>query len=139
MDPLMATSGPLHLCVRTDTTESDLAGGGANLEFRNATALGRFDYKASYVFRLFVEADFARTQTNCGLTSLKPVAELTVQPQEIFMAGRSYTLVAWGARSPDDLCTVYPSDSVVRPGCARPPNELKASIQILENALPEPE
>jgi hypothetical protein len=139
MDPLTATSGPLHLCVRADTTETDLAGRAGNLEFRNATALGRFDAKAAYVFRLFVEADFTRTQANCGVTGLKPVAELTVRPQEKFFAGGSYTLVAWGARSPDDLCTVYQSGSVVRPGCARPANELNARIEIFENEPPEPE
>lgn len=139
VNPVLATSGALHLCVRVDESESDLSGRGANLQFRNATPLGLpFAPGASYGFRLFVEADFKSTQAICGSTSLKPVAELTV-PENTFLGGRSYTLVVWGARSPDDLCTVFPLNGVAKPGCARPPDALKATVLILENDLPDPE
>jgi hypothetical protein len=130
-------SGALHMCVTVDTRESDLSdGGAARFEFRNQVSLGSFDLRSSHRFRLFVEADFVRTQANCGVTSLKPVAEMMVD-KYTFQSGRSYTLVAWGARSASDTCTAYPSDSVIRPGCARPADSLNATIKVLEDDLPE--
>jgi hypothetical protein len=133
------SAGALHMCVTVDTLESDLSdGGAARFEFRNAASLGTFDVRSAHRFRLFVDADFARTQASCGVTSLKPVAELTVD-RRVFQEGRSYTLVAWGARSASDTCTVYQSGSVVRPGCARPIDTLNARIDWFEDDLPESE
>jgi hypothetical protein len=131
-------SGALHLCIRVGTNEFDLPDAGAErIEFRNSVALSPMDPKpATYRFRLFVEADFVRTQASCGVTSLKPVAERVVPAGEL-VGGHSYTLVAWGARSASELCT-YPGDNVVRPGCARPANTLNADILILENELTVP-
>jgi hypothetical protein len=134
--PADTGSGTLHVCVRIDTFESDLADGGiTRVDFRNSLTFDPLAPTARYVFRLFVEADFVRTQATCGVTSLKPVAELTVELGR-FKPGQSYTLVAWGARSPSDLCTAYPNDAVVRPGCAHPADELNAVIELLTNDLP---
>jgi hypothetical protein len=122
--------------VRIDTFESDLADGGiTRVDFRNSLTFDPLSPGARYVFRLFVEADFVRTQATCGVTSLKPVAELMVEPWR-FNPGQSYTLVAWGARSATDLCTAYQVDAVVRPGCARPADKLNAVIELLTNDLP---
>lgn len=133
--PTDQVSGPLHLCITIGTVESEPPDGGtARHEFRNVSPLGSYGPGTDYRFRLFVEADFAR-QPNCGETSLKPVAERLV-PKGDFVAGRSYTLVVWGARSAVDLCTAFPNDTVVRPGCARPAETLNARIDVLENELP---
>jgi hypothetical protein len=134
--PTDTGSGTLHVCVRIDTFESDLADGGiTRVDFRNSLTFDPLSPGARYVFRLFVEADFVRTQATCGVTSLKPVAELMVEPWR-FNPGQSYTLVAWGARSATDLCTAYQVDAVVRPGCARPADKLNAVIELLTNDLP---
>lgn len=134
--PSDTMSGALHVCVRINTLEWDIAGGGiTRVDFRNSLSFDPLDPGARYVFRLFVEADFVRTMATCGVTSLKPVAELAL-PGGYFEAGGSYTLVAWGARSASDLCTAFPSDSVVRPGCAGPSSNLNAQILVFDNSSP---
>jgi len=126
-------SGALHLCMTVGGMEvADTFNGPQGFEFRNFTPIGSdLDPAVTYRFRLFVQADFPTGPNACATTSLKPVAELQLDPAH-FAAGGSYTLVAWGALSSDSICTG--TTPLVRPSCARPADMLRPRIDVLENA-----
>jgi hypothetical protein len=130
---LDSESGALHLCITRDTMEGAELGdvGAAIFEFRNYAALGDdLDPAPSYRFRVFVQTAFAQEQKTCATTSLTPVAEKAVDPNW-FEPGRSYSLIAWGALKPEEICT--PLGSLIRPGCAQGVDNLRARLELIEN------
>jgi hypothetical protein len=129
-----AGSGALHLCVTTGTMEGgELSDAGAGFEFRNYSRLSDdLDPAQAYRFRVFIQAEYEQEQKTCATTSLKPVAELLVDAGT-FAAGSSYSLVAWGARFPESICTTSTPGTLVRPGCELANNALRARLQIIDN------
>jgi hypothetical protein len=131
-----AGSGALRLCVTVGTMEgSELGDAGATaFAFRTYALLGDdLDPTKAYRFRVFVQSAFAAEQKTCATTSLKPVAELTVDA-EFFKRGRSYTLVAWGAQTPEAICTSM-RGSLIRPGCAEGEGDggLSTRLKLIQN------
>jgi hypothetical protein len=128
-------SGALHLCTTIGTMEGSMlgdAGGSDGFEFRNYAALGDdLDPTRSYRFRVFVQSAFAQEQKTCATTSLRVVAEKVVDPNW-FEPGRSYTLIAWGALSPEEICTST-QGSLTSPGCAQGVDNLRARLELIEN------
>jgi hypothetical protein len=127
-------SGALHLCTTIGTMEGSMLGdaGPGGFEFRNYAALGDdLDPTRSYRFRVFVQSAFAQEQKTCATTSLRVVAEKVVDP-DWFEPGRSYTLIAWGALSPEEICTST-QGSLIRPGCAQGVDNLRARLELIEN------
>jgi hypothetical protein len=132
--PSDGSSGALHLCVTVGSTEGSELGdaGAAGFAFRNHVALGNdLDPSPSYRFRVFVQSAYADEQRTCATTSLKPVAELMVEPG-YFDADSSYTLVAVGAQAPEAICT-RTSDPLIRAGCAQAVDSLRATLKLVKN------
>ena len=130
-----AGSGALHLCMTVGTMEGSERGdaGAGGFDFRNYVALGDdLDPALGYRFRVFAQSAYAAEQKSCATTSMKPVAELMVEAGR-FKAGRSYSLVAWGALAPDSICTTYVQGSLIRPGCAQSGDKLQARLEIIED------
>lgn len=125
-------SGALHLCMTVAGVEdAEAFDGSQGFEFRNFTAISSELLPAvSYRFRVFVQADFPAGPSACATTSLKPVAELLVDGTR-FVAGGSYTLVAWGALASEAICTG--ATPLVRAGCSLASEKLRPQLDILDN------
>lgn len=132
--PADSSSGALRLCITVGAMERSELGdaGAAVFAFRNNALLGDdLNPAPAYRFRVFVQSAYAQEQKTCATTSLKPVAELMVEP-ETFEAGHSYTLVALGATKPDEICTSM-AGSLIRPGCAPGIEDPRPRLVLIEN------
>jgi len=137
--------GAVRVCVTAGTVETPVqppARSSTGILFRDTYALTPISApqqaSANYRFRVFASSKFdmqgsggSANTPDCAGTSLTPLAELTV-PVANLAPGHSYGLVLKGAVSPSSVCAPVEEHAVVRTGCPLTPDQLAASLQLIE-------